>query len=196
MKKLISLLPVLALLFTGCKKTSSATDTAEQPSVVDISETTVESTVEETSELVVDSTIDSTVESSEEETTEEISTSAEEVVTYTAETAIDAIAAHISQYLQSSITAQHTEQGHYFGINFGTSMEVDKMKGYVTSLFIPEDFTLVETDWQVGAFDDGTEVNYIHTQANGAWAEYDVYSITDKGTILQVVAFDGIFNAA
>ena len=114
-----------------------------------------------------------------------------EAEAYTPETGIKHIAEHISQYFQSPITAQQdAESGEwYIGINLGTGMTVEALKGYVTSLFIPDDFT-ISGDWNVGQFSDGTEVNYLFAVCTPIYAEFDVYAIENVGTILQIQCFD------
>ncbi len=114
-----------------------------------------------------------------------------EAEAYTPETGIKHIAEHISQFFQSPITAQQDEEsGEWFiGINLGTSMTVETLKGYVTNLFIPADF-IVSGDWKVGQFSDGTEVNYLLAVCAPIYAEYDVYVIENVGTILQIQCFD------
>ena len=110
---------------------------------------------------------------------------------YTAASAIDAVADLLSEMLGSSISAYHNDNGDYIVLNFGTSIDAETMKLYSDYFFVPEGFEK-QGDWTTDAFSDGTPVDYVDYVCGAVALEYLVYEVDDAqygGLYYQVEAF-------
>ena len=110
---------------------------------------------------------------------------------YTAASAIDAVADLLSEMLESGISAYHNDNGDYIVLNFGTSIDAETMKLYSDHFFVPEGFEK-QGDWTTDAFSDGTPVDYVDYVCGAVALEYLVYEVDDAqygGLYYQVEAF-------
>jgi len=123
------------------------------------------------------------------------STSSEEqVISYTAAEAIDAVAGIMTEAFGQTVTAKHNANGDYIVLNFGAT-EASTIKGYC-SYFIPEGFELV-VDWAEDSFDDGTPVEYTIYVCGDIALQYAVYAVSGyegeeadyNGLYLQIDAY-------
>ena len=116
-------------------------------------------------------------------------------VSYTAASAIDAVAELLTAALGQTCTAYHDTDGDYWIGNFGDSTSWDDLKNLCESYLIPTGFSPETTSWGSDTFQDGTPVDYKdYVWNNSIYLEYCVYTVSGQsqtdynGNYLQIDA--------
>ena len=113
-------------------------------------------------------------------------------LTYTAASAIDAVAAKITSKYSQTISATHNSYGDYIMLNFGTNT-VDNAKLVVTSAFIPTGFTVVgDGTWSTD--ENGTQT--IEYTFGNVTLSFSVYQNASGNTILLAQATETSASAS
>ena len=180
MKKLLFLLPFVAMTLAGCnnKQPESIQPSAEDSSEVISSEVSSEEDPSEVSSEEDPSEISSEEDpsevSSEEDpsdvSSEDLSQETSEVEGMSPEEALTKVAS----YWSGSVVEVETGVYGVYGAFSAASYSVEDMKGYVSNAFVPEEFELAN-DWTVA--DDGTN-SCAYINAVSTVLEFYVYAKT------------------